>query len=119
MFDERTFRRIATLQCVDRGECDFSFAKIAADGFPKHFLASGEIQHVIDQLECHSEIPGKFAKLLFLNVGPTRNHNAKTRTSRKQARGLAIDQFHVVGLGDVYTTNAIELNQLALNHGLG
>ncbi len=44
---------------------------------------------------------------------------AQARAHGKQAGGLAVHQFHAVGLADVDVADALELQQFAFHHHLG
>ena len=63
-------------------------AQIAADGLSQRLFPRREVEHVVDQLERHPEVPGEFAELFFeLRFGPASNR-AQLRAGhlRKQAR---------------------------------
>ena len=64
------------------------------------------------------EVPGEFAQLFFgRGVGAGRD-GAELGAGGEKAGGLAVDQFHAVGFGDVDAADAVELDQFAFDHHL-
>ena len=70
-------------------------------------------------LKGHPEIPGEFAEFLFHRGISPGGDRAQTRAGRKQARRLAVHQFHAIGFADPNPADAIELDQFTFHHHLG
>src|SRR5579863_8169326 len=113
------FGRRRVLQRVDQRESDLALLQISADGLAQGLFAGSEVEHVVDQLERHAEVPGEFAQFLFGRRFGARRHRAELGAGGEKACGLAVGNFHAVRFGDVDAADTVELNQLAFDHHLG
>ncbi len=106
-------------QGVDQGEGHLAFAEVAADGLAEGLLASGEIEHIVNQLEGHAEIPGVVAEAFLRRGVAVGGEDTEAGADGEEARGLAVNQLHAVGLGDIDAADALKLQELAFHHDLG
>src|SRR5690242_11936110 len=86
----------AALKRMDYSERRFAFAQIRGNRLAEHIFGCGEVEDVIDNLECETEIASILAELAFDDAGRVRNGCAKLRGDLKEAGSLAEDQVEVL-----------------------
>src|SRR6185312_6120989 len=93
--------------------------EVTADGFTERLFARCEIEHIVDQLKRHAEIPCKFTELFFELCIRAARYSAEFGAGGEQAGRFAVDEFHAVGFADTDLADSVQLNQLAFHHELG
>ena len=99
---------------------DLAFLQIAADRFAQCLFARREIEQIVDQLECHPQVPCALAQLLFSSrIRTQRTPRPAWRRPRKDRAVLRSATSMQSASVDVDTPDAFELNQLTFDHHLG
>src|SRR5271166_1924338 len=97
--------------------CRFALAQVAGHGLAQNFFRSGEVQHVVNDLESHAEVAAVFREAMLVGVTGAGKNSAQLHADRKQAGGLAIDELEVLVHRNGFA-QTLDLLQLAFDHFL-
>src|SRR5947209_5278996 len=103
---------------MDNCHGHFAFAQVAGHGLAEHVFGGGEVEHVINNLEGHSQVAAIFAEAVLFLFRSSGDDGAHAHADRKQASGLAVDKVKVLVERDALA-QLLDLQQLALDHLLG
>src|SRR5271166_5345057 len=97
--------------------CRFALAQVAGHGLAQNFFRSGEVQHVVNDLESHAEVAAVFREAMLVGVTGAGKNSAQLHADRKQAGGLAIDELEVLVHRNGFA-QTLDLLQLTFDHFL-
>ena len=89
-----------------------------ATGLPSTLLRSGQVEHIVHDLKCHSQIASVLSQAFFLLGSGAAQNCAHPHADRKQAGGLAEDQIEVL-VERNELAQLFHLQQFAFDHLLG
>src|SRR6185312_9182793 len=105
-------------ECIDKRQRNLALAQVAANRLAQGLLERRKVQHVVDELESHDEIPGEIPEAFFELRLRAARHRAEFGAGGKQAGRLAVHQLHAIGFRDADLADAVELDEFAFHHEL-
>src|SRR6185312_8800527 len=75
-------------ECIDKRQRNLALAQVAANRLAQGLLERRKVQHVVDELESHAEIPGEIPEAFFELRLRAARHRAEFGAGGKQAGRL-------------------------------
>src|SRR5690349_20562389 len=104
--------RIAVSKQNER-QCKLAFNKIGSGSFTQYLFIRSEIEQVIGQLKCNSEIKSVFGESRNLLIGCSSKNCSDFAARRKQICSFTPQNIKILILGNIDLADGGELDQLA------
>ncbi len=103
----------------DKRQCDLSFRQIITHVLAQVAGVSAVVQHVVDQLECQTEVQTIIAQGLFLGCVRIGKHGCRMGRALKQCCCLAADNLDILLFADIGVVHVRELLNFSFGDGVG
>ncbi len=112
-------RRAAVIHGIDERQRGLALRQVVPDILAELFRLGVVVQGIVDELKRAAEVTAVVGQALLHGLALLREDGAELGAGFEQLGGLAVDDLHVVPLGDVGVIAVHELQDLAFGDGIG